>query len=125
MRKIFMLLSILGILAITVPGIATAKEEVKQSLKTGDTIYVCKCGKACDCGTMSYKEGKCGCGKELVKATVTKTEDGKVFYTLDGNEFSAPAKGKYMCACGSGCGCGTVSQKPGKCACGKKMKKVE
>lgn len=125
MKKIFMLLSIMGFLITAVPAIATAKEEMKPSFKAGDTIYVCNCGKACDCGTMSYKAGKCACGKELVKTTVTKLENGRVYYMVKGKEFSAPAKGRYICACGSGCGCGTVSQKPGKCACGKPMKKVE
>jgi hypothetical protein len=28
------------------------------------------------------------------------------------------------CACGEGCNCGTISQKPGKCGCGKDMKKL-
>jgi hypothetical protein len=125
MKKVFMLLGFIGLLIMTLPGIATAKEEMKETFKAGDSIYVCKCGKACDCGTMSYKAGKCGCGKELAKTTVTRTENGRVFYNLDGKEYSAPAAGKYVCGCGSGCGCGTVSQRPGKCACGKPMKKVE
>ena len=44
------------------------------------------CGAACDCGTVSYKEGKCGCGKALVKTTITSVKDGKIFYMLDGKE---------------------------------------
>jgi hypothetical protein len=27
----------------------------------------------------------------------------------------------YACGCGAGCGCGTLSNKAGKCGCGKKM----
>lgn len=125
MKKMLLLMSIMGFLVMTVPGVALAKEQMKHTFTAGDTIYVCSCGKACECGTMSYKTGKCGCGKEMVKATVSKMEDGKVFYTVDSQELSAPAKGKYICGCGAACKCGTVSQKPGNCGCGKPMKKVE
>ena len=124
MKKTIMLLSTLMFLFLSINVFAVEKEMTQQSFKAGDTIYVCQCGKACKCGTMSNKTGKCGCGKELVKATVTRMEDGTVFYTIDGQEFSAPAAGKYVCPC-AGCKCKTVSQKPGKCACGKEMKKVE
>jgi hypothetical protein len=92
--------------------------------KAGDTIYVCGCGAGCDCGTLAKKEGKCSCGNDLVKTTVTKVEGGKVYYQLDGKELSAPARGKYVCGC-KGCDCGTVSQKPGKCGCGQDLDKVK
>jgi len=97
----------------------------KFETKAGDTIYVCGCGEGCDCGSLSKKEGTCGCGKDLVKTTVNKVEKGKVFYTLDGKELSAPLQGKYACGCGAGCNCGTVSQKAGKCGCGQDMVKVK
>ena len=29
--------------------------------------YVCACGEACKCGTVSQKAGTCGCGKKLSK----------------------------------------------------------
>jgi hypothetical protein len=125
MRNRIIMAGTLFFLVLSLNVFALQSAEVKPSFKTGDTIYVCQCGKACKCGTMSHKEGKCGCGKELVKTSVTRVENGKVFYNVDGKEFSAPATGKYVCACGDGCGCGTVSQRPGKCACGKPMKKVE
>jgi hypothetical protein len=125
MKKTIMLLSTLMFLFLSVNVFAVEKDAAQQSFKAGDTIYVCQCGKACKCGTMSHKTGKCGCGMALVKATVTKSEDGKVYYNIDGKEFSAPATGKYVCPCGAGCNCNTVSQKPGKCACGKELKKVE
>lgn len=32
---------------------------------------------------------------------------------------------KYLCACGKMCDCGTIANKPGKCVCGKEMKKEE
>ena len=74
--------------------------------------------------SLAKKEGKCGCGKDLVKTTATKVEKGKVFYKLNGKELSAPTKGKFACGCGEGCNCGSISQKPGKCGCGKDMVKV-
>jgi hypothetical protein len=96
------------------------------SAKAGDEIYVCGCGEACKCGTLGKKEGKCGCGKELVKTTVTKVADGKVFYMLGDKELSAPQKGKFMCGCGEACNCGFVSQKEGgNCGCGKPMVPVK
>ena len=48
-----------------------------------------------------------------------------VYATVDGKELSAPTQGKYACGCGEGCNCGSISQKPGKCACGKDMVKVK
>ena len=125
MRKTVMMLITLVFLITSLTVFAQEKEETKQVFKAGDTIFVCQCGKACNCGTMSYKAGNCGCGKELIKTTVARTENGRVFYKLDEKEFSAPSTGRYVCPCGTGCGCGTVSQKPGKCACGKQLKKVE
>ena len=104
-------------------GLVFADKDAKGmfSAKAGDQIYVCACGESCKCGTMGHKEGNCTCGKEMVKATVTKVEDGKVFYKIGDKELSAPQKGKYTCGCGETCDCGYVSQNPGKCACGKPM----
>ena len=125
MRKIIAMLTAMLFVVVITAGFAFAKEESAQTFKAGDVIYACGCGAACDCGTMSYKAGKCGCKKEMVKATVTKVENGKVYYTIEGKEMSAPATGKYVCGCGAGCKCGTISQKPGTCGCGKPLKKVE
>jgi hypothetical protein len=124
MKKLGALLTALSFVALLVAGLTVAHAETKKEFKAGDTVYVCSCGAACKCGTVSYKEGKCGCGQGLVKTTLTAVKDGKVYYMVDGKELSAPAAGKYGCACGEGCGCGTISQKPGKCSCGKEMKKL-
>jgi len=103
-------------------GLAAVVHAAKEKFeaKAGDTIYVCACGEACKCGTISNQPGECSCGKELVKTTVNKVEDGKVFYDIDGKELSASLQGAYRCGCKE-CDCNTISQKPGKCGCGKKM----
>jgi len=94
------------------------------SAKAGDEIYVCACGESCKCGTLAKKEGDCGCGQQLVAATVTKVEKNTVFYKIGDKELSAPQRGKYECGCGKGCNCDFVSQKGGNCGCGKPMMKV-
>ena len=95
------------------------------SAKVGDAIYICGCGESCKCGTLSHSEGTCGCGHKLVKTTVAKMEKDRVYYKVDGKEFSAPQQGKYACGCGEGCNCGAVSQNEGNCGCGKPMVKVK
>ncbi|HBG06668.1 MAG: hypothetical protein A2075_10155 [Geobacteraceae bacterium GWC2_58_44] len=97
----------------------------KFEAKAGDSIYVCACGAGCQCGSLAKKEAKCGCGREMVKTTVTKVEKGKVSYLVNGEELSAPVTGKYACGCGEGCNCGSISQKPGKCSCGKDLVPVK
>ena len=126
MKKIILVVcSLLLLFAVVNSVMADKGAKGAFDAKVGDAIYVCGCGDGCDCGSLATKEGKCGCGKDMVKTTVTRVEKGKVFYQLDGKELSAPAKGKYACACGDGCNCGSVSQKPGKCGCGKDMVKVK
>ena len=77
------------------------------SVKAGDTLYVCTCD-TCDCHVVALKPGKCGCGHDLVKVTVTGVKDQVATYELDG---------------GSGC-CEMISDKPGKCACGMALVKA-
>jgi hypothetical protein len=96
----------------------------KISLKAGDEIYVCGCGEKCDCGTISKKPGKCSCDKDLVKGTVSKVVKGKAYVIVDGKERVFKTTGKFQCPCGPSCDCDTISQKPGKCACGKDLEQV-
>ena len=112
-------------LALAVSGLAFAAEAEKTNLKVGDTYYVCGCPMEC-CGTVSSKEGECGCKKPLVKATVTRVEDGKAYFKLEDQEKEKEFKtaGLYVCDCPPACKCNTISDKPGKCACGKEMKKL-
>jgi hypothetical protein len=121
-------LSVTVMVLFTLVTISAAFAEVengKISLKVGDEVYVCNCGVKCPCETMSRKEGKCSCGADLVKGTVTKVEKGKAMVMVDGKERSFKTTGKYTCACGGGCPCDTISQKPGKCACGKDLQAVK
>jgi hypothetical protein len=93
--------------------------------KSGETVYVCACGEACECDTMSRNPGNCTCGKELGKGVITKVEGDKAMIKLEDKERAFKTKAKYACDCGDACKCGTISQNPGKCTCGKEMKKVE
>jgi hypothetical protein len=124
-KSVLLLLSLFFVFSAVVLVFADKGPTGKFDAKVGDVIYVCGCGEDCDCGSLGKKEGKCGCGKKLVKTTVTKIEKGRLYYKLDGKELSAPITGKYACGCGDGCNCGSVSQKPGKCGCGKDMIKVK
>jgi hypothetical protein len=124
-KSVLIVLALLLLCAAAVLAFADKGTTGTFDAKAGDTIYACGCGAGCDCGSLGKKEGTCSCGKELVKTTVNKVENGKVFYTIAGKELSAPTQGKYVCGCGGGCDCGSVSQKPGKCSCGKDMVKVK
>jgi hypothetical protein len=101
-----------------------AAESNKLDLKVGDELYVCGCGKGCDCDTMSRKPGNCTCNKPLVKGKVISVGEGTAVIKTDKEERTFKTVGLYACACGEGCNCGTISQKPGNCACGKPMKQV-
>ncbi len=124
-KSILLVISCLFVLAAVTLAFAAKGPSGKFEAKAGDAIYACGCGAGCDCGTLGKQEGKCGCGQDMVKATVTKVEKGKVFYKIGDKEFSAPIQGKYACGCGDGCNCGYVAQKPGKCGCDKDMVKVK
>jgi hypothetical protein len=56
----------------TVARATDAAPAAAAAHKVGDKVYVCGCGKACDCGTLQATAGKCHCGKDLVEGTVTK-----------------------------------------------------
>jgi len=105
--------------------IAASAADAKVTFKKGDEVYVCGCGEGCPCMTMSKKEGKCGCGKDLVKTTIDKVKGGKAYVKVDGKTQAFKLSAKYACACGAGCACDTISQKPGECGCGKPLKAVK
>jgi len=122
MKKAVVLLAVLTLVMVAVAFAANPK----PVFKIGNEVYACNCGETC-CQTISKKEGKCPCGKDMVKAKVTGTVKGEVTLMAAGWEkdrvFSTEAK--YVCNCGKKCDCDTISQKPGKCPCGKEMKAVK
>ena len=123
MKKIVMLFP-LAFFCLAV--FAFAAEKGALDLQVGDERYVCNCGEKCPCNTISSNEGKCTCGNDMVKAKVVKVEPGKAVFNAAGWEKERTFKtvGKYKCACSPDCKCGTISQNPGKCTCGSKMKKI-
>jgi hypothetical protein len=123
MKKIVVMLIVVS---LAVVGYALA-DKSKMELKAGDTVYACNCGDKCACKTMAKTETNCTCNNKMVKATVVKVEGDTAMLKAEGwdKERAFPTKGKYACACGDGCNCGTISQNPGKCACGKEMAKVQ
>ena len=120
MKSKFIITIACAMLAMTAAYAAPA--EIKA--KAGDNIYICGCGKKCGCESVSVKEGKCNCGHDLKKVTLTKVEGKRGFYESEGKQMTAKLSGKYSCACGADC-CQMISQKPGKCTCGKELAKVE
>jgi hypothetical protein len=122
MKKIMVGLFVASLLLVAVVAFA---DKTVPVYKKGDAVMVCGCGENCECKTMARKDGKCSCGKELVKGIVSSDEGGKLVVTVGGKDLNFPANAKFACGCGEGCNCGTISQKPGKCACGKEMMEVK
>jgi hypothetical protein len=115
------LLVLVILFSIAIASLAFA-DKTQITAKVGDELYVCACGDDCKCDSISRNAGKCTCGKDLVKAKVTKVEKG--FLTFDSRKRPFVSIGKYACDCGPDCKCDTISQNPGNCTCGKKMKEV-
>lgn len=125
MKKSFVTVAV-AVFTLAMVALSFAAGSGKMELKSGDESYVCNCGEKCACDTMSRNKGNCTCGKEMVKAKATKVESGKAVEKSDGwaKERTFKTNGQYTCACGPECKCDTISQNPGKCTCGKEMKKV-
>lgn len=115
---------ILVVLTAVFLGISLAQAATaKLSVKAGDTAYVCQCESKCGCEVASLKAGKCGCGHDLVQVSVTRVKGKKAYYQSAGKEQAFKVTGKYVCACEGDC-CMLVSNKPGKCHCGKDLVKA-
>ena len=119
MKKL-LILTLVFTLALATLALA---DKTKMTAKVGDQLYVCGCGEGCPCETMSRNPGQCTCGKDLVKTKVTKVEKGMI--TVESRKKPFISVAKYVCDCGPDCKCDTISQNPGNCTCGKKMKMVE
>src|SRR4030067_2343234 len=113
MKKL-LILSIVFTLAFATIAFA---DKTRMTAKVGDELYVCACGDDCKCDMMARNPGKCTCGKEMVKAKVTKVDKGKM--TMDSRNRPFVSTGKFACACGPDCKCDSISQNPGNCTCGK------
>lgn len=120
--KKFGIMTVLGAVLL-IAGIVHADKTLPVFSK-GQTVYVCGCGPDCDCLTVSQRKGVCSCNKPLVKTKVSRVEKDSIIVKVKGKEQRFTTVAKYACACGEGCNCGTISQKPGKCACGNDMKEV-
>lgn len=119
------LISLFVACMLMVAAVAFADKELPV-FKKGETVYVCNCGDACACKTVSRKEGgNCSCNKPLVKGVVSSVAGDKAVVTVEGKDLNFVTKAKFACGCGEACTCGTISQKAGKCSCGKEMKSVE
>ncbi len=122
MRKSALLVfAVLLALTWAAMALAVSPEKPTIGLKAGDEVYACACGAACPCKTLSMNAGKCSCGVDMAKSKVVSVKDGKAVITVNGKDEEFPLKGKFVCGCGEACPCNTVSQKPGKCSCGKDL----
>ena len=125
MKRVFSVM-LIAVLTLMLCSICLAElKGGRIDLKVGDEVYACGCGEGCPCYTLSRSPGKCTCGNDLVKTKVSKVEADKAYVSIKGKDIGFPMVGKYACPCGAGCNCDTISQAPGKCACGKDLKKVE
>ena len=116
--KRFQAVLLVFFLVLAATAVVSAGE---MDLKVGDKVYACNCGEACPCDTLSMRESKCSCGKDMVQGTVTEVGEGTVMVKTDDWTRSFKTAGKFACNCGTGCNCNTVSQTAGKCACGKDL----
>jgi len=114
------ILAVAMILLLTLVAVAVVSAGEMQ-LKVGDKVYACNCGEACPCQTLSMRESKCSCGKDMVQGTVAEVGDGTVVVQTADWKRSFKTAGKFACNCGAGCNCNTVSQTAGKCACGRDL----
>ncbi len=98
---------------------AASRAESRMELRAGDEVYACSSVPECGFGTLSRVSNVCGCGRNLVKARVVEVEGEKATLVVDGRAKAFRTVGRYACDCRENCGCGTISQRPGKCACGR------
>ena len=115
-----LIVSVCLLLAVGVISVYAGPSNGKLALKVGDEVNACGCGTACACQTISNQKGTCGCGHDLVKAKVVKVGDGTADLQIGKDVRTFPTVGKFVCGCGENC-CQTISQKAGKCGCGKDL----
>ncbi len=104
LRKLYRSLVIVAILVFLSVGHLLYVSDVNA----GKKIFVCYCGRECECHFEADKFGKCVCGDNLSPIDRRPAESSK-----------------YVCGCESECVCGSKSDKEGNCVCGKPMKEKE
>jgi hypothetical protein len=119
MKKILSSTAVATVLILAFTALLLADSRGTIDLTPGDEVYACACGSECDCGTLSRVANICGCGRELVKSRVVKVDAEEATLVVNGREKVFRTTGRYSCECMKECGCGTISQKPGKCSCGR------
>jgi hypothetical protein len=119
-----LVLSMVLLVAVSALAVFAGQESSKMVLKPGDEVYACQCGDSCPCQMMSRHAGKCGCGKEMVKAKVKSVDKDTAVLVFGEREQTFKTVGKYACAC-KGCDCNSISQTPAKCTCGVDMVEVK
>jgi hypothetical protein len=126
MQEKSILLFIVGIMFFSgIDALAVVKNGMLQVSK-GSKVYACVCDETCGCGTIGTGKGKCQCGHELEKVTLSKIENNIAYFTFNGAEHRIPLKGTYGCACESGGNCcDIISQRQVLCGCGKEMKAIK
>lgn len=137
---------------LTLTGCATTQtadtaDKADTQTARQDVLYTCDCGPQCKCNSMSTTPGNCECGKPMKWGHVLRVEGNEAILCqcakgcscagLDPKDptrcmCGTPVKrvnmegsGIYFCNCGGSCACKTVSDAPGPCKCGMKLKKVE
>ncbi len=114
----------------------TVKSAMEKKAAMTQSVYVCP-----GCHTVALKAGTCGaCGSKLVQKHLLGTKDGQAMLCDCPAGCMCDAQGikDGKCACGkevtmASCkelyccpmGCPQLSDKPGQCACGMKLKKGE
>ncbi len=146
MRRSAFLRLLFFMLALAVPTVLAQGTKAPGKGARKDIVYVCACGDACTCTTVSTKPGKCSCGKDLQGGHVVKVEKDEALVCVCGTDCTCKLDAKdatkcscgkavkrvklkgtglYFCNCGGSCACNTVAPKPGKCGCGMALHKAE
>lgn len=132
---------------LTLAGCAAKQTETTSQGDRSDVLYTCNCGPQCKCNSVSTQPGDCACGNPMKWGHVIRVEGNEAILCqcaegcrcagLNPNDPSKCACGNpvkrvdlsgtgiYFCNCGGACSCNTVSDAPGPCKCGMKLKKVE
>jgi hypothetical protein len=121
MRKpiiaVLFLVAALCLASFTVAGVTAG------SLKAGDIVYVCPCGEACACKTISDTAETCRCGKDLAKGSVVRVEGDSAVVSVDGKEQTFTFGSKGCGDCNKCQNCDQGMKKPGCANCDKGAKK--